>query len=97
MSTKEELQDKLNAAYEDIDRLSSIAKHSCSSAALSDAYNKLSKVAEEKKRLEARCEIYEEALQSMTLRIKMLQHLHKDPPMTPSEAAKRWGIETQKE
>lgn len=94
MPTKEELQEKLNAAYEDVDRLTEALKSACHPAALSDAYNKLSAVVEEKTRLEARIEIYEEALQAMTLRIKMMIHVNKEPPMTPTEAVKRWGYET---
>jgi len=94
MPTKEELQDKLNAAYEDVDRLTDTLKSMCHASALSDAHNKLTRVVEEKEQLQARIEIYEEALQSMALRIKMMIQLNKNPLMTPSEAIKRWGYET---
>lgn len=93
MPTKEELQDKLNAAYEDVDRLTEMLKKACHPGALSDAYNKLSRVVDEKKTLQARCEIYEEALQAMTLRIKMMHAMQKPAPATPTEMVERYGFE----
>lgn len=100
MPTKEALQreldmvnEHLTSTLEKLDAFTKGASQMCHASALSDAYNKLSRVVDEKKTLQARCEIYEEALQAMTLRIKMMHAMQKPAPATPTEMVERYGFE----